>query len=181
MENLTKINLADFNSRDEFIQYLSSKGYQINEHCCSKIIIENIDSNFIIKLGINTNLFDSIKMEIFIYNEAKRRNLDQYFCALEKIGEFPIYTHHGIYQQKKLIIDKNLDWDKVFDDWANNGDILNLKNFLQEFKIFDLTPSNIGYDLNTKHYYLIDYSPNVLNENDSTYLLNNYIDNLKKI
>lgn len=103
---------------------------------------------------MNDNLENIVEKEIFIYNEAKKEGIECFFEKLNTVKENDIF-----YWQNKLIV-KPCDMNIIFENWLMNiGKEKNLKliEFIEKWKIYDLSPSNIGFNEKENIYKIIDY------------------------
>ena len=85
-----------------------------------------------------------------------------FFEEVERVGSIK-NLNNGIYRQKKLIVNDNIDFETVFNNWINLYNIekvLLFNTFLEKNKLFDLNKPNIGYDPVLNTYKLIDYELN---------------------
>ena len=166
LKQILDINLKNFQNREEFINFLQQE-YQIDKHCEQKIILY-LNSSYVIKIGIsNIDYIDNVKYDIRIYNKAKANNLEDFFEPINREGYFKNFYMNGIYSQKRLIVDKTLDLDIVFNNWINKygrAKVSLLLKFLNDYQILDITSNNIGYDKELNTYKFIDYSP-IINPN----------------
>lgn len=160
IREVLNLDLANFSNRQEFIDFLS-ESYEIHPHQTVKIII--IDDIYCYKIGIHKyNLRDNIFNELKLYNKALDYNFEGFFEKLELMGNFKNFPANKIYRQKKLIIDKDLNFDILVENWIEKfgkNKVIEFNKFLDENNIWDLHRSNIGYDPEEQLYKLIDYEP----------------------
>lgn len=141
---------------------LLSKKYNIHPHKSNKIIIFD-KSIYCYKIGLSDQHEDVISQETKIYQQAKNQDVDMFFESVNLIGTFKNYPKHGIYQQKKLIVYKNIDFNAVIENWINLYGIdklVKLNNFLERYKLYDIIDTNLGWDNDLLTYKFIDYEFN---------------------
>ena len=161
IEDILNLDFKDFKNRKNLLKYLESN-YTIHPHARNKIIILD-DEYYCYKFGFSSiDYKDKIVFEKKIFQQAKKEKLEMFFEEVERVGSIK-NLNNGIYRQKKLIVNDNIDFETVLNNWINLYNIekvLLFNTFLEKNELFDLNKPNIGYDPILKTYKLIDYELN---------------------